>query len=335
MTEAPVRDPEVEPRVAAPAIQPIVQLSGVQKTFDDVEALRAVSLEVPPGEIFGLVGPSGCGKTTLVRLLVGLSVPTEGTVLVNGTSPAEFGAAERRQIGYGPQAFFLDPMLTVRENASFVAGLYGIGWIRRRKRVREVLEFLELWDARGRLASNISGGMQRRLLLGCALLHRPRLLVVDEPTAGLDPVLRMKIWSHLRDLCDGGTSIVVTTQYLDEADYCDRLAVMNEGTIVAVGTPDELRAQAGRADVIDITVDGLEREDVAELWRLPAVRSVHTAAPGQLRLLVDGSAEASAAITGALYARGRDVRSVQTRVPTFDEVFIELVGATPEEPPPA
>jgi len=335
MTEASVHDEETGTRAVAPVAPPIVQIGDVSKSFDEVEALREVTLDVPPGEVFGLVGPSGCGKTTLVRLLVGLAVPTEGSVLVNGAAPADFGAKERRAIGYGPQGFFLDPMLTVRENASFVAGLYGIGWFRRRQRVREVLEFLELWEARDRLASNVSGGMQRRLLLGCALLHEPRLLVVDEPTAGLDPVLRLKIWSHLRELCDGGTSIVVTTQYLDEADYCDRLAVMNDGAVVAVGTPDELRAQAGRADVVDITVDGLEREDVAELWRLPPVRSVHTVAPGQLRLLVDGSAEASAAITAALYARGREVRSVQTRVPTFDEVFIELVGGGTEEPPPA
>jgi ABC-2 type transport system ATP-binding protein len=334
MTSAPTQEPPQAAGEIAPPTPPIIQLRDVGKTFDEAEALRAVSLEVPEGEIFGLVGPSGCGKTTLVRLLVGLAVPTEGSVEVLGRPPADFRPSDRRQIGYGPQIFFLDPMLTVRENASFVAGLYGIGWFRRRGRVREVLEFLELWDARDRLASNVSGGMQRRLLLACALLHEPRLLVVDEPTAGLDPVLRMKIWSHLRELCSGGTSIVVTTQYLDEADYCDRLAVMSEGTIVAVGTPDELRAQAGRADTVELTVDDLESEDVAELWRLPIVRSVHTVAPGHIRLHVDGSGEASAAITAVLYERGKEVRTVQTSVPTFDEVFIELVGATPSAGPP-
>ncbi len=333
MLETTVRS-EAEAEPGDERRPPIVALTDMRKMFGDVHALRGVSFEVPPGEIFGLVGPSGCGKTTLVRLLVGLATPTEGSVTVNDVAPAEFGASERRQIGYAPQVFFLDPMLTVRENASFVAGLYGIGWLRRRRRIREVLEFIELWDARDRLASNVSGGMQRRLLLACALLHQPRLLVVDEPTAGLDPVLRMKIWSHLRALRDGGTSIVVTTQYLDEADYCDRLAVMNDGAVIAVGAPDDLRAQADRADVIDVRVEDLDRGDVAELWQLPSVRSVHVVAPGQLRLLVDGSAEASAAVTNLLYSRGRDVRSIQTRVPTFDEVFIELVGAQLDAAPP-
>src|SRR5690606_5464560 len=157
--------------------------------------------------VYGLMGPSGCGKTTLVRMLVGLSLPTEGRIDVIERDPARFGTKDRARIGYVPQGFFLYPTLSVWGNALFVGGLYGLGWRKRRRRAREVLRFLELWDARKRLAREISGGMQRRLLLACALLHEPDLLVVDEPTAGLDPLIRSKIWEHLHELREQGVTI--------------------------------------------------------------------------------------------------------------------------------
>ena len=189
------------PDQAAPAItqgpRPRVELLSVDRSFGDRLVLSNVSLTVNGGEIFGVVGPSGSGKTTLVSMIVGLLTPTSGEVLVLGVAPSDFGTKEKRQLGYMPQNFSLYPTLTTMENARFMASLYGIGWRARGKRIREVLEFLELWEARGRLAAHLSGGMQRRLALAGAMLHEPSLLVVDEPTAGLDPILRLRIWDYL------------------------------------------------------------------------------------------------------------------------------------------
>jgi ABC-2 type transport system ATP-binding protein len=201
-----------------------------------------------------------------VRLLLGLLAPTDGTVRVLGIDPVEFKPRHRAQIGYTPQGFVLYPTLTVKQNASFVAGLYGLRWPRKGRRIRQVLQFLEIWDARKRQARDVSGGMQRRLSLACALLHRPGLLFVDEPTSGLDPLLRAKIWDYLAALRDQGTTVVITTQYIDEAVYCDRVGVLNAGRLVAVGSPEELRAQVGGGGALDLTAPSLEREDVTCRW---------------------------------------------------------------------
>jgi ABC-2 type transport system ATP-binding protein len=302
-------------------------MDSVTKSFDDTAVLQDLTLTVPTGQIYGVIGPSGCGKTTAIRLFVGVLAPSSGTVEVLGTTPAEFTTREREQIGYTPQGFYLYPTLTVLENARFVAGLFGVPWLRRRRRVRAVLEFLELWEARNRLARDISGGMQRRLALACALVHDPRLLFVDEPTAGLDPVLREKIWDHLRRLRDEGRTIVVTTQYIDEAAYCDTVAVMNKGRLAAVGTPDELRRRPPGGDVLEI--DGerpLTREDVVALWNLDGVQSVDRRGASCLKLTVDDLTTAMPAVTRLLTERGHEVSAVRPYVPTFDEVFLAIVG---------
>jgi ABC-2 type transport system ATP-binding protein len=188
-----------------------------------------------------------------------------------------------------------------------------------------VLEFLELWEARNRLARDISGGMQRRLELACALLHNPSLLIVDEPTAGLDPVLRAKIWEHLRGLRDEGHTILMTTQYIDEAVNCDTVAILTQGRVAAIGAPDDLR-QRTIGDALLVEADQLTRDDISALWQLPEVQSVERSGPGALRLLVDDTSRASPAVTQALMSRGTRVASVQPYVPTFDEVFMKIVS---------
>ncbi|MEZ4503940.1 MAG: ABC transporter ATP-binding protein [Dehalococcoidia bacterium] len=304
--------------------RPVIHLDAVTKRFGAFDALRGVGLEVPRGQVFGLVGPSGCGKTTLVRVVVGLSVPTEGSATVLGQAPHDLSPDDRRRIGYAPQEFFLDPALTVKENCNFVASLYGLGWRTRRRRTTELLETLQLAEAHDRLARSLSGGMRRRLLLACALLHEPELLVVDEPTSGLDPLLRREVWDHLRGLSDRGVSILLTTQYLDEADSCDRVAVMEQGRTIASGTPVELRAQARHADILVFEVEQFPREDVGLLWRLDGVRNA-TATDGEVRVAVDDGAEATAFLTRWFSDHGATVLAVRTQLPTFDEVFIELV----------
>jgi ABC-2 type transport system ATP-binding protein len=302
-----------------------VRLEKASKKFGSVTALEDVSFEIRTGEIFGLIGPSGCGKTTVAKMLVGLMQPSEGRVLVRGVEPSNFGPGDRQQIGYTPQGFVLYPTLSVQENARFVAGLYGLGWFARRRRVRETLQFLELWPARGRLARDISGGMQRRLSLACALIHSPSLLVVDEPTAGLDPILRNKIWEHLQSLRDRGVTIVVTTQLIDEAAFCDRVALLRAGSLVAVGTPDELRDRALNGERLEIESTELSRADVVALWGVEGVRRVDWDGDHAVMLLVDDAATATPAVTQALADRGVEVDGVRPHPPTFDEVFVALL----------
>ena len=310
------------------AAAPVVELNDVSKTFGEATVLDDLTMSVGPGQIYGLIGPSGCGKTTTIRLLVGVLAPTSGSVRVLGADPAHFTTRHREQIGYTPQGFYLYPTLTVAENARFVASLFGVPFRRRGRRVREMLQFLELWDARKRLARDISGGMQRRLELACALLHDPTLLFVDEPTAGLDPVLREKIWGHLRKLVDEGRTVFVTTQYIDEASYCDMVAVMNQGRLAALGTPDELRQMALRHPELEVEAEQpLTADDIAALEALPGVRFVDdwNSTPTHLRLRVRDLAVATPVVTEALNQRGTRFTSVRPYEPSFDEAFRMIV----------
>lgn len=311
---------------ANPAIPaPAAEMRGVVKKFGNQPVVTGMDLTVPRGVIFGMIGPSGCGKTTIIRLLLGVLAPSAGDLRVLGSAPNEFTTRLRAKIGYTPQGFTLYPTLTVLENARFVGGLYGIGWWRRRKRVREVLKFLELWEARNRLARDISGGMQRRLSLACALLHHPDLLFVDEPTAGLDPMLRAKIWEHLRSLCNQGATVIVTTQYIDEAIYCDTVAVLHRGHVAAIGSPDELRQRVMGGDALDVELPSYTRENVVALWAVPDVRAIEPHGPNLLRVFVDDLARATPAVTRFFDNQGVPVTTIRPWTPGFDEVFMKIV----------
>lgn len=187
------------------------------KEFAGVAAVSEVSLALPKGKIFGFIGPSGCGKTTTVRLMVGTYKPTSGEVTVLGRAPREFRRQERESIGYMPQQFVLYPDLTVRQNLNFAASLYGLGWRERRARQAAMLDLVELTEHAHKIAQNISGGMQRRLSLASTMMHDPELLFLDEPTAGVDPVLRNKFWDYFRALQERGHTLFITTQYVNEA----------------------------------------------------------------------------------------------------------------------
>jgi ABC-2 type transport system ATP-binding protein len=312
----------------APVVtMPVVALDEVTKTFGTTTVIDELTLAVEAGQIFGMIGPSGCGKTTIIRLLLGVLAPTSGTVEVMGSEPRHLTAEQRSEIGYTPQGFFLYPTLTASENLHFVAGLFGMPFWGRRRRIREVLEFLELWDARNRLARDLSGGMQRRLELACALVHRPSILFVDEPTSGLDPMLREKIWEYLRRLRDQGTSVVVTTQFIDEAQYCDTVAILSAGKILAVGPPDTLRQRAMGGDIVNVDAEAVGREDLAALRQLPGVQFLRWTDQGILRLVVDEAATATPLIIQELQGRGVHVVAVEPYEPTFDEVFMRIVNS--------
>ncbi|HUP27499.1 MAG TPA: ABC transporter ATP-binding protein [Chloroflexia bacterium] len=304
---------------------PMIQVSNASKIIDDKRIVDELNFEVKQGEIFGFIGPSGSGKTSTIRLLTGVYEPTEGEVRVMGEIPSHPSRSVKERFGYMPQLFVLFPNLTVRENLNFVSGLYGMNPFTRRKRVDELLRFVELWEARDRVAVNISGGMQRRLELAASLLHNPPLLFADEPTAGIDPVLRGKFWEEFRRLRDEGRTIFVTTQYVGESEYCDRVGVIRKGHIVALDTPLALRRQALGGDVVDFAADNLNGAALLNLMQLEGVKEVRPVSRTEARVYVDEAAAAIPVLLDALSSSQCTVSRIEEYRPSFDEVFVELM----------
>jgi ABC-2 type transport system ATP-binding protein len=310
------------PRPNAPTRDAIV-VDGARKRFGRVLAVDGISLAVPAGTILGLIGPSGSGKTTTVRLLTGALTPDRGIVRVLGEEPRHFRRRTREKIGYMPQQFTLYPDLTAAENVDFMASMFGVLLFRRRRRVREALQTVDLWDARKRRASALSGGMRRRLELACAIVHEPAVFFLDEPTGGLDPMLRGRVWQELHRLKDTGRTLLVTTQYVNEAEECDNVALVAHGRVVALATPEGLRREAMGGDVIEIeTTDAFDGE---VLRKLPEVRDVRKQGPRTFQVIVDEAGFATPAVVEAIADAGGDVAAAREFRPSFDDVFAELV----------
>ncbi len=308
---------------AAPAAEPAAELVGVSRRFDDVVALDDVSLRIRPGSLVGVIGPSGAGKTTAVRLLTGGLRPTGGTVRVLGEEPTAMRPGTRERIGFMPQQVSLYEDLTAAENLDFVASLFGSLLFERRRRIRQVLDWLELGDARNRRAAALSGGMQRRLQLGCALVHDPDLVFLDEPTAGVDPLLRQTIWTELRRLRDAGRTLLATTQYVGEAEECDEVALIADGRLVAFAPPAELRALAFGGELLEVETSGIL--DAASLERHPLIQDVQQVGPRRVVVVTTDAATATPALVAAIEAAGTTITSIGESRPSFDEVFARLV----------
>ena len=309
--------------------QASVELNDVTLRFNEEAGVEDLSLQVPAGTIFGLIGPSGCGKTTTVRICTGVYKPQQGTVRVLGQLPGRSNRRLREQIGYVPQLFTLYPNLTVWENLNFVASLYGLSYLGRRRRLAELLSFVELTPATRRLGRDLSGGMQRRLSLACALVHNPALIFADEPTAGLDPVLRNKFWEHFRTLRDQGRSLFVTTQYVGEVSNCDLVGVMRDGRLVMMDTPAGLRRTALGGEIIRLVVEpsGV-REAAQAMLRHPAVNDVRRARgePGTLFVTVERAGEALPIVMNLLNELPEvTVRTVEEYQPPFDDILVTLL----------
>lgn len=325
---APIPSIDTLPLPASPghatgAVEPLVVLRGAGRDFGEGAGVRGVDLEVPPGTILGIVGPSGAGKTTSMRLITGALDPSEGEVRVLGEDPRRFRRSTRERIGYMPQLFTLYPDLTADENVDFVASLFGMLGPRRRRRVAEVLRLVGLWEARGRRAGHLSGGMQRRLELASALVHEPTLLLLDEPTAGIDPILRQAIWSELARLKGEGRTILVTTQYVTEAESCDTVALIAAGRLVALGTPEDLRRSAAGGEVIEAETE--LPFDPAPLVGREGIRSARSTGLRSFRVIADDAGTVTPMLDDLVEAAGGTLLAAREARLTFDEVFATLV----------
>jgi ABC-2 type transport system ATP-binding protein len=283
-------------------------------------AVRGVSFAVEPGEVFGFLGPNGAGKTTTISVLCTLLRPTAGRAEVAGYDVAQHPNEVRRAIGVIFQDPTLDSQLTARENLDFHAFAYDVPRAEARARGEELLRLLELWERRDQQVKTFSGGMKRRLEIARGLLHRPRVLFLDEPTLGLDPQTRALIWQYLLDLRrSDGVTLFMTTHYMDEAEFCDRIAIIDHGEIVALDTPERLKARVG-GDVIALRTanNAAAAAEISARWRLQA-----TADEGALRLEVEDGARFVPEL-----ARGLSVpiASLEVKRPTLDDVFVKLTG---------
>ncbi|MFL5732498.1 MAG: ATP-binding cassette domain-containing protein [Chloroflexia bacterium] len=318
--------PAVDPRTAAP----MIRVEHVAKRIGDKVIVEDLTFDVYQGEIFGFIGPSGSGKTSTIRLLTGVYGPTEGQIRVMGVQPDHPSRIMQEHFGYMPQLFVLYPNLTVEENLSFMAALYGMNPFTRHKRINQLLKFVELWDARHRLAEKVSGGMQRRIELAAALLHNPPLLFVDEPTAGIDPVLRSKFWDEFRRLRDEGRTIFVTTQYVGESEHCDRIGVIRKGRLIALDTPLQLRRSAFGGDMIDIEAANLTSEALDNLLRADFVTDLRPISRTQVRVSVKEAGPAVPALLEMLESANCSVTRIEEYRPSFDEVFVQLMNRDAE-----
>jgi len=288
-----------------------------------------IDLSLPKGSILGIIGPSGCGKTTLIRMIIGILGTTAGSVFVFGKDPTLLTAEDKKRIGYIPQHFILYSNLNVEENLHFVGGIFGMERQERKEKIPDLLDFVDLSDARKRLAKKLSGGMQRRLMLAGALLHTPDILIADEPTAGIDPILRARIWENFRALRDQGKTLIVTTQYVGEAAYCDRVAVMRKGRLVTIDTPRGLQQQAMGGEVVHLEVPSRRgRTTMQFLADLSMVKRVEQVSgkPNELFVFVDNASKTlPKLLTQLKEGMGLTPKVAEPYMPPFDEVFVRLI----------
>jgi len=304
---------------------PAIEAVGLSRTFGKFTAVDSVSFSVAPGEIFGYLGANGAGKSTTIRMLIGLLAPTRGTARVAGHDVASDPEAVKGRIGYMSQKFSLYLDLPVEENLRFFGGAYGLEGRGLAARTQEILALTGLAEHRRTVTGALPGGIRQRLALGSAILHRPSVVFLDEPTAGVDPVARRGFWRLIRDLSRQGTTVFVTTHYLDEAEYCRRIGLMVDGRLVALDTPARLK----ETWVPDRVLVVRGKELTAAAGALRALPGVHAAEPfgAGLHLRVDPARWDREGIRSALVSAGAVEPSVEETEPSLEDVFLAVVGS--------
>jgi ABC-2 type transport system ATP-binding protein len=305
-----------------------VSLTDLSRSFGDFIAVHRVSLDVRKGEIFGFLGPNGAGKSTTIRMLCGILKPTSGTGTVAGFDIVREPERIKENIGYMSQKFSLYEDLTVRENIGFYAGIYRIPPHKVDERMEWAIRMADLEGHRETLTGQLSGGWKQRLALGCAILHEPPIIFLDEPTAGVDPISRRNFWDLIYRLAEGGTTVFVTTHYMDEAEYCDRLAFIYRGEVVALGTPEELKTEHMADEIIEVRCE--RPQDAVELIEtIPGVRQAALFGRG-LHLVAEAADKIIPDLMGRL--NGAGFRGSARRIsPSLEDVFVSLVEARDRE----
>jgi len=302
---------------------PAVSMQDLTKRFGDFVAVDRVSVDVAQGEIFGFLGPNGAGKSTTIRILCGLLSPSSGKATVAGFDVASESEEIKRNIGYMSQKFSLYDDLTVEENIEFFGGVYGVSSEALPARRDYVLKMAGLEEKRNTMTRLLAGGWKQRLALGCAILHEPPILFLDEPTSGVDPIARRSFWELIYQLSSAGHTIFVTTHYMDEAEYCHRLALMHGGKIVALGSPEDLKKSIGEGRLLNLESSDL----LGSMSALEGKKNILDVAVfgGGLHVKVRDPAAAIPEIRDALHAAGIDVRALDQIAPSMEDVFVSLI----------
>ena len=302
-----------------------VETDALVKTFGPFVAVDHVSLQVKKGEIFGFLGPNGAGKSTTIRMLCGLLTPTSGRALVQGLDVAVKPEEVRKNIGYMSQKFSLYDDLTVEQNIDFFAGMYGVPRELRPARKQYVLEMANLTERRSAMTATLSGGWKQRLALGCAILHEPPILFLDEPTSGVDPIARGAFWDLIREMARADHTIFVSTHYMDEAEYCHRLALMHQGRVIALGGPADLRAGLSTHALLRLDTP-VPLDTMRALEHAPGIGDVAVFGSG-LHVAADEAESGMEIIRARLSAVGIGILRLEKILPSLEDVFVALIEA--------
>lgn len=302
-----------------------VAVRGLGRRFGDFRAVKDVTFEVAKGEIFGFLGPNGAGKSTTIRMLCGILAPTEGEGVVAGFDVRTQAEAIKSRIGYMSQKFSLYEDLTVEENIDFYGGIYRIPSGKKQERKEWALHMAGLVEHRRLRAGLLSGGWKQRLSLGCAILHEPPVIFLDEPTSGVDPISRRRFWDLIYELSGKGVTIFVTTHYMDEAEYCDRIALIYRGELIALGTPETLKRETMQETVLDLQCER-PGEALERIGRLDRVKEVALFGKG-LHVVVAGADEGAREIRGVLDEAGLAIARMEAITPSMEDVFVSLIEA--------
>jgi ABC-2 type transport system ATP-binding protein len=302
-----------------------VSIHGLEKRFGTFVAVNRISLEVAKGEIFGFLGPNGAGKSTTIRMLTGILGPTGGSGTVAGFDIRTDAEMIKRHIGYMSQKFSLYEDLTVEENIDFYGGIYQISRAKMEERKKWVIEMAGLREHRHSRTAVLSGGWKQRLALGCAILHEPPILFLDEPTSGVDPVSRRQFWDLIYSLSDRGVTVFVTTHYMDEAEYCDRIGLIYRGELIALGAPEKLKTDLVQEEILEVFCER-PQDAMLEIENLREVKETALFGKG-LHVVAANGNEAMSAVTALLREKNYQIGGIEKIVPSMEDVFVSLIEA--------